>query len=327
MQVHENILKIADRFDALLLDAYGVLWSGREFFPNVPETMEALRAQGKFLCIVSNTTQIAENARESYERKGLQIGIHYDAILTSGEVAHRFLLKQSLRFDGCQNPSKFFVFGTPNRRLFEGTNYGMVADPAAADFIYTSIPQLDEDEMKNVDPQYLSAIHESALNSEDHRRFYDSERIEVFSQKLEFLKNLGKPILNVNPDQTACEKDRRTGENNLVIRQGSIAKACRNNGLEVVEFGKPHAAIFEEAMAILNGPGISDRRRIAMVGDTLQTDILGAKNAGLQSVLCLKTGVTAAKIVRPQSGEIDLERLKKEEEVEGVAADFLMERF
>lgn len=327
MKVYENILSIADRFDGLLLDAYGVLWSGREFFPNVPETMEELRGRGKFLCIVSNTTQVAEVAQASYERKGLQIGRHYDDILTSGEVAHRFLLQEKLAFQTCQRPKKFFVFGTPNRRLFEGTSYEAVSDPTSADFVYISIPQLDEKEVKKVDSQWQSAIHESALNSDDQRLLYDSERIEVFAEKLDQLKHLGKPILNVNPDRTACEKDRGTGENNLVIRQGSIAAACRENGLEVIEFGKPHGHIFSEALALLGARGVADMGKIAMVGDTLQTDILGANDAGVQSVLCLRTGITAAKVARPGTNEVDLDRLLAEEEKDGAVPDFLIERF
>ena len=47
-------------------------------------------------------------------------------------------------------------------------------------------------------------------------------------------------------------------------------------------FGKPYAEHFE---ACLRELGISDKSRVAMVGDALETDVLGAMNAGISSVL------------------------------------------
>ena len=38
------------------------------------------------------------------------------------------------------------------------------------------------------------------------------------------------------------------------------------------------------ALPVLAGLGVKDRSRVAMVGDALETDVLGAKSAGLTSV-------------------------------------------
>ena len=47
-------------------------------------------------------------------------------------------------------------------------------------------------------------------------------------------------------------------------------------------FGKPYREHFEASIRQL---GITDKSRVAMVGDALETDILGARNAGIDSVL------------------------------------------
>ena len=49
---------------------------------------------------------------------------------------------------------------------------------------------------------------------------------------------------------------------------------------EQVGVAKPHIDIFEHALAAMGRP---DKERVLMVGDTLETDILGAKNAGLHT--------------------------------------------
>lgn len=49
---------------------------------------------------------------------------------------------------------------------------------------------------------------------------------------------------------------------------------------EELGVAKPHRAIFDHTLEQL---GVVDRARVLMVGDRLETDILGARNAGLQS--------------------------------------------
>ena len=54
-----------------------------------------------------------------------------------------------------------------------------------------------------------------------------------------------------------------------------------------------------------------------MIGDTLRTDIKGANNAGIKSVLCLETGITKNEI----DNGTELEDLIKNE---GVVVDYLI---
>ncbi|MGY5450220.1 HAD-IIA family hydrolase [Agarivorans sp. MS3-6] len=56
-------------------------------------------------------------------------------------------------------------------------------------------------------------------------------------------------------------------------------------------FGKPYAPIFEEALSrIKQGLGDINPQRIAMIGDTLHTDILGGNAMGFKTVLVTQHG-------------------------------------
>ena len=62
--------------------------------------------------------------------------------------------------------------------------------------------------------------------------------------------------------------------------------------------GKPFGNAFDAVLARL-GPDAPPLSRIAMVGDTLHTDILGGAAAGLGTVLVTRHGVYAGRDVGP----------------------------
>ena len=67
----------------------------------------------------------------------------------------------------------------------------------------------------------------------------------------------------------------------------------QETGVEPQWYGKPHGFAFDLVLAALESRTARqfDRRRVAMVGDSLHTDILGASAAGLQSVLVTGYGL------------------------------------
>lgn len=105
------------------------------------------------------------------------------------------------------------------------------------------------------------------------------------------LRQKPAPLLVANPDLVA---PRETG---LSLEPGWIAHDLIDQlGVSVDFFGKPYSNAFDEALARL--PGIP-RHRIAMVGDTLHTDILGGAAAGLRTVLVTDHGIMAGRDVAP----------------------------
>ncbi len=81
------------RYDAFLVDQFGVLRNGRDPYPGAAEALSALKAVGKTVIILSNSGKRAsENSRRL-----AQLGFDpasWDVFLTSGEVAWRMLAKE-----------------------------------------------------------------------------------------------------------------------------------------------------------------------------------------------------------------------------------------
>jgi len=99
-----------------------------------------------------------------------------------------------------------------------------------------------------------------------------------------------RPILVGNPDLVAPR------ETDLSLEPGWFGHhAAHETGISPQFFGKPFDAIFAEARKRV--PADIPNDRIAMVGDTLHTDILGGKAAGFGTVLIAEHGLFRGKNV------------------------------
>ena len=99
-----------------------------------------------------------------------------------------------------------------------------------------------------------------------------------------------RPILVGNPDLVAPRED------GLTLEPGWFAhEAARVTGITPEFCGKPFESIFSAARRRI--PASIPDHRIAMVGDTLHTDILGGKTAGFGTVLIADHGLFAGKNV------------------------------
>lgn len=86
------------------------------------------------------------------------------------------------------------------------------------------------------------------------------------------------PMLCVNPDLAVLLGSKMT------LCAGSIAKMYEEMGGKVYYHGKPYPAIYE---AIINKFGPIEKNRLLAIGDSLNTDILGASRMDLDSLLVL----------------------------------------
>ncbi|MFK7996143.1 MAG: HAD-IIA family hydrolase [Granulosicoccus sp.] len=111
-------------------------------------------------------------------------------------------------------------------------------------------------------------------------RIWNAHRHSLLARSL---VNRPRPVLVGNPDLVAPQ----VGE--LSREPGMYAHALQDEGIATPQFfGKP----FDNAFAIVRESleGI-DPKRIAMVGDTLHTDILGGAQAGWKTVLVTGHGL------------------------------------
>lgn len=248
----DNILSLKDKFDVFVLDIYGVIWDGKAPIKGMLEAMAALKQAGKTVILLSNSTHRQGKSDEINAKRGFIKGVHYDKVVTSGDLAYDTFSEDTRRL-------KFYQLAKRTKELFVDSPYIEVKNPEEADFVYAGVPQIFEDGI-----------------------WKDFLTLEPFEGELKKIYKLGLPLICANPDMKAHEKQ----YDEAVVRQGSVARYFEELGGDVEYFGKPYPQIFDFA---LQGIDVPDER-ILMVGDTLETDILGGNSYGLKTALTM-TGI------------------------------------
>lgn len=244
----QNILPIKDNFDLFLVDIYGVIWDGGALYPQVKERLLALKEEGKHIVLLSNGAEKEEELDRLQQTRGLIKGVHYDRIVSSGELAYR-------TFSQDDRAMKYFVYGKSGKELFADSPYKEVKSFKEADFIYVGVPKI------SVDAQWQD-VRDIKPFEEDLRDFLDEDMV----------------LICANPDRMAVVKKGETP----VIRQGALAAYYQDLGGDVEFFGKPYPDIF--AFALEDYEDI-DLSRVLMIGDTLESDILGGQSIGIKTAL------------------------------------------
>lgn len=106
----------------------------------------------------------------------------------------------------------------------------------------------------------------------------EGEDIGEFDDILKRAANADIPIICSNPD-TIIPKQ---GISRYCA--GHFASIIEKNGGNVIYTGKPRMEIYNKIFEL--HPGI-EKNKILMIGDTFETDILGAQNAGIHSAIVL----------------------------------------
>lgn len=109
-----------------------------------------------------------------------------------------------------------------------------------------------------------------------------TENLEIYKKSLENAATKNTPMICANPDVEVLHGGQR------ILCAGALAKAYEAMGGEVSYSGKPHKQAYAQAFKAL-GAGISLNQILAL-GDSLENDIQGALNAGIDSALFL-TGI------------------------------------
>lgn len=247
----DNILSLKDKFDVFLLDIYGVIWDGKKPIDGAAQVMETLCREGKKVILLSNDARLSSEIDSEQAKRGFIKGVHYDKLVTSGDLAREIFTEDDRKL-------KYYNFGESGS-LFKATRYVEVKNPEQADFVYLGIPRI----LKN-------------------GQWQDCLTIEPFEAELKKFFELDLPVICVNGDMKAHSDQ----YDEAVVRSGSLARYYEDLGGEVEYFGKPYPQIFDFALQEIETPD----NRILMVGDTLETDILGGRSYGIKTALTL-TGI------------------------------------
>ncbi len=250
--------ELLELHSVILFDAYGVLAGSDSILPHAPAAIEWLRSHSRAYFVLTNdASALPETRAERYRQMGLSIPA--ERIITSGSLLERYFYDSGLTGARC------VVLGTADSVRYVEDAGGVV------------VGYEDEFDALIIGDQsgfpFLSAT-DSALST--MFRMIDA----------------GNPprLVLPNPDLIYPEGDGFGFASGTVAQMFESALDLRypdRHELRFERLGKPHPAMFWEA---LRRSGSMD---MAMIGDQLGTDIKGANDFGIASVL-VETGISSA---------------------------------
>ena len=247
----ESLTSIIDAVDAFILDGYGVINIGEDIIPGISQFLRAAKAAGKPVIILTNGASHPSQGRAA-KYQSWGLSIEPDHIVSSRD-AFLHLLKDTASVGKLMSLDRATTpIGREGELRFDG---GQAALEAADSFVMLGATSWDE-----------------AQNN----------------QLIDALLARPRPLHIANPDISAPQNPGFSAE------PGYWAlKILQATGQHPIWAGKPHPpayALAVEYVQRLAGHHIPNGR-IAMVGDSLHTDILGANHFGLKSVLLTGYGL------------------------------------
>jgi len=258
----ENFKSIIDKYDIIFFDAFGVIKTYQGLVPGIEKTFKYLESKGKEYYIVTNdASRSPAQLADSYHQKGL-FAITPERIVSSGMLTKEYLdLKVQ---DGI-----VAYLGTP-----ESSHY------------------IDSSGLHTMP---VSEINSSNIDKVSAMIFLDDEGfdwIQDLNKTVNLLRKKTIPVIVANTDHAYP-----LSVHDVSIAIGGIASMVENIvGKRFIRFGKPDSQMFMFAYDLIREYRQISKKQIVMVGDTLQTDILGGNKFGLDTVLVL-TGNTLPKDV------------------------------
>jgi HAD superfamily hydrolase (TIGR01459 family) len=236
---------IADRYEAFVVDLWGVLHDGVVAYPGAVEGLRRLKAMGKRIGVLSNAPRRAAEAARRTAELGIGPAL-YDRFLTSGEETWLHLKERPDAFYRRLGRACFHLGPDRDRGLLDGLDLTEATDLAKADFVLNTGAHMAEDEISDFEPILAPAAAR------------------------------GLPMICANPDLEVIRGGQRE------ICAGMLAQRYEELGGRVRYHGKPDPAIYEHCFNLL---GIARGTPVLGIGDSLRTDIAGAVNAGIDALL------------------------------------------
>ena len=236
-------------YDAILFDAFGVLNRGGTAIAGAAETIAAVTRRGQPFYVVSNNASNSP-ARIAAKLQGMGFDIPVGRIVASGQAVPPWLA------------------GSP----FAGRPYYLVGTGDSRDHF---VP--DPESLMVNHPGYRGETADAeCVIVCSNRDFYSTAQQAEVDALLEHKK---VPLILANPDLISPIEG-----GFYAVAGYTAAQLAQRYGVEMVGVGKPFSPIFQLALERLGRP---DPARVLMVGDTLDTDISGARALGMDAALTL----------------------------------------
>ncbi len=253
--------KLLERYDYFLIDLWGVLWDGREVFPDGVAFVHRLIDAGKSFRFLSNCAEYTDEELVDRLRIAGLTDARTEWLATSGQSMVLWFEQNGLK------GRKVYVFG--GEGLWENVRRAG-AEPIA-------MPE--KGELLKTGAESDTLIVGGLLN-------FDWLRLTeiVTGVRMGHLR-----VVLPNPDKVVMQQSGRVRLPPGMIVE-VIAIALPETPIERV--GKPFRFVYDYAFSLFGDA--FDPRRALMVGDSLETDARGAAGAGIDMLL-LGQGVLMGK--------------------------------
>ena len=278
---HVHMADLLDRYDVFCFDGYGTLYNRDRFvYPGAMDWFQMLRRAGKHLRLVTNAaSDIDEVLARDADKRGFDFST--EETISSGCLLRK--LVERLRRGECAdgNAAKplelrevYYIGRETGKHVLEAcgiTAVAMDAEPA----------------------EPIVAISSA------------KDTPETYARAVKILQRPGAILLVLNSDAWAPKipdengvtvRESVSGALSERLRRDSMCDANGGEGCKTYYLGKPFPQIWERVKASL--PSGS---RVLMIGDTLGTDVFGAKVAGFDSALVVGRNVPAAELEADES--------------------------
>jgi HAD superfamily hydrolase (TIGR01459 family) len=238
------IRNLAENYDGFIVDLWGVVHDGIKTYPGVIDCLTHLRDAGKKVVFLSNAPRRAAAIGRALAAMGIPPAL-YTGIMSSGEAVHTALRDRTDPDFAPLGTTLYHLGPTRDRDIFDTLPLTESPTPAGAAFLLNTGP---DDYLGSNDP----TIYEPVLK-------------ECLAANL--------PMICANPDLEVIRDGQR------IICAGLLAQWYAAAAGQVINRGKPDPAIYTPTLALLGTP----RNRTLAIGDSLRTDITGAKAANIDS--------------------------------------------
>ncbi|MDP3341169.1 TIGR01459 family HAD-type hydrolase [Frigidibacter sp.] len=272
-RILSSLSEIAAEYDALLCDLWGCLHNGIAPYPAAVAALQAFRAGGGKVVLLTNAPRPNADVIVQLDRMGVPRDA-WDVVVSSGDAA------QDAMFAGAVGRKVFFIGADKDLNFFNEI------PPEWAD-----APAIERVPLEEAEGIVCTGLFDDLTETPDDYR-------------AQFLlaKTRGLKLLCANPDIVVDMGDQR------IYCAGALAQLYTEMGGESLYFGKPHPPIYDLARRRLAALGGTDSPRLLAIGDGIRTDVEGGLGEGIDTVFI--TGGLAAEefgndVENPESAALD----------------------
>lgn len=275
--------EIADDYDIVLSDVWGVVHDGQAAFPRACDALRRFRERGGVVVLITNAPRPAGPIIAQMEAYGVPRDA-WDGIVTSGDVTLELMAARD---------------GAPCH--FIGPKRDEVLFPELAGMGGKVPARVGLDEAAYV---VCSGLFDDAV-----------ETPQDYDPALDEMAHRGLDMVCANPDLVVHRGDQ------LLYCAGALADRLEQKGGRAIYAGKPHPPIYEKALAKALALKPIVAPRVLCIGDAIRTDVAGASGQGYDALFV--THGIHRDVLHDETGGLkpgELDRLLAESPMQPVAS-------